>query len=146
MNSYYLAFEFCKDLIHVYKEGKEFDYEEFYDFLTGDGEINSSRYIDLAKKHIQNITTQRYHQLIRDVKIVYNQMIAFLIKDKNGNQWYRDSPHLGEFSYYENFIRFLTELLNSDIIVNIHTLNHDLFFESLLKRIDIVRISDITDI
>lgn len=142
VNSYYLAFEFCKDLIHVYKEGKEFDYEEFYDFLTGDGEINSSRYIDLAKKHIQNITTPRYHQLIRDVKIVYNQMIAFLIKDKNGNQWYRDSTHLGEISYYENFIRFLTELLNSDIIVNIHTLNHDLFFESLLKRIDIVRISD----
>lgn len=142
VNSYYLAFEFCKDLIHVYKEGKEFDYEEFYDFLTGDGEINSSRYIDLAKKHIQNITTPRYHQLICDVKFVYNQMISFLIKDKNGNQWYRDSTHLGEISYYENFIQLISELINLDIIVNIHTLNHDLFFESLLKRGNIVKISD----
>ena len=142
VNSYYLAFEFCKDLIHVYKEEKEFDYEEFYDFLTGGGEIYSSKYMDLAKKHIQNITIQHYHQLICDVKIVYNQMIAFLIKDKNGNQWYGDSTHLGEVSCYENFIQFIAELLNSDIIVNIHTLNHDLFFESLLKREDIVRISD----
>jgi hypothetical protein BACCOPRO_01635 len=130
---------FIKKIVLKYKEGREFDYEEFYDFLTGNDEINSPEYRDLARS---GISDENYHQLICDVKFVYNQMISFLIKDKNGNQWYGDSTHLGEVSCYENFIQFLAELLNSDIIVNIHTLNHDLFFESLLKREDIVRISD----
>lgn len=138
-NSYDLAFEFYKKIVLKYKEGREFDYEEFYDFLTGNDEINSPEYRDLARS---GISDENYHQLICDVKFVYNQMISFLKKDKNGNQWYRDSTHLGEISYYENFIQLISELINLDIIVNIHTLNHDLFFESLLKRGNIVKISD----
>lgn len=138
-NSYDLAFEFYKKIVLKYKEGREFDYEEFYDFLTGNDEINSPEYRDLARS---GISDENYHQLICDVKFVYNQMISFLIKDKNGNQWYRDSTHLGEISYYENFIQLISKLINLDIIVNIHTLNHDLFFESLLKRGNIVKISD----
>mgnify|MGYP003467862353 FL=1 len=57
-------------------------------------------------------------------------MAAHLLKDKTGKSWYDDEPFKVNFyNGYQGFLTYLSEL-SRKFIVNVHTLNHDLLFES----------------
>lgn len=127
--SYDIEFEFCIDLIKYYnKKIKLFDYEEFYDYLLDDASNDK----DAEKVASQYLFGRDFNQLIFGLKNIYNQLVLYHLKDRNGNKWYDNQPYLigSTFPGYTGILRYLKSI-NKDTIVNIYTLNHDLFFESL---------------
>lgn len=130
-NRYEKQYSFCLDLIKYYNENnKNFDYEIFYDFIKSK-EIYAEEYQHLASKYLSEIID--FNQLVFGLPAIYNQMVAYILKDNNSKQWYDDIPyHLGKYDGYNGFLKYIQELAENHI-VNVHTLNHDLFFESLNK-------------
>ncbi len=102
-----------------------FNYEEVYeyiDFCCSDERIGCKlNDIWQGKRPIK--------EYAYEFKNEYQRYICSLIKDENGKQFYiaQDVEHL---SKYEKFIALLKDLLDRDYEINIHTLNHDLLFES----------------
>lgn len=129
--SYDISFEFCKALIQYFNKKKGyFDYEEFYDFLMDeahkDTEVN-----ELAKPFLSQFGT--VEQLIFSLKNIYNQLVSFYINDKDGKKWYDDEAYCLKpiFPGYTGFLNTLSVLSKDADSINVHTLNHDLFFERL---------------
>ena len=128
-NNHQKYFIFCKRLINEYAmaHGNRFDYEEFYDFIKT-GEAKETRYQSLCNDLLNE--TDSYEHYLYNVFHIYNQMAAHLLKDKNGKSWYDDEPFkVNFFDEYKGFLTYLSEL-SKEFIVNVHTLNHDLLFES----------------
>ena len=129
INSFDIELEFCTELIKYYNDLKgSFDYEEFYDYIIervkddlGAKEISKSKYPNVE-----------FSSLVSGLKNVYNQTVSYYLKDRDGNKWYENRPCLidKKFDGYTGFLKYLSEI-EEDKIVNIHTLNHDLFLESL---------------
>lgn len=135
---------FLIDLIKLYcnhlKSEDNFNYEELYD-LINIGQYH--RFVDynpsfdifneecklIANKYSTEFIT--YDQLLRRVPIVYSQLIGTVIKGKGMTSPFYGDVHTTIDSYpqYSNFLRFLKKesLFN---IIDVFTLNHDLFFES----------------
>lgn len=112
-------FEFCKRLINEYSKahGGKFDYEEFYDFIKTD-EVKEERYQSLCKDLLNENET--YDNYLKDVTNIYNQMVAHLLKDKDGKTWYDDEPFkIAPYAGYNGFLNYLSQL-SSEYIVNIH--------------------------
>lgn len=130
-SEYEITYNFCLKLIEYYsKKYSIFDYEEFYDFIKSK-EAKTSEYREIAQNYTSEFIT--FERLISGLLPIYNQMVGHLIKDDNGKQWYDDMKfYLGEYEGYTGFLKYLQELSQTHI-TNIHTLNHDLFFESLNK-------------
>ncbi|RGU27331.1 hypothetical protein [Bacteroides cellulosilyticus] len=130
-SEYEINFDFCLKLIRYYhNKYSKFDYEEFYDFIKSK-DVYAKEYEELAKDFISEYLT--FERLIFGLSPIYNQMVAYLIKDKDKKQWYDGIPsHNGEYEGYTGFLKYLQELAYTHII-NVHTLNHDLFFESFNK-------------
>jgi hypothetical protein len=127
--SYDIEFEFCIDLIKYYKEKiKLFDYEEFYDYLLDDASNDKNA----EKVASQYLFGREFNQLIFGLKNIYNQLVLYHLKDGYGNKWYDNQPYLigNTFPGYTGILRYFKSI-DKDTIVNIYTLNHDLFFESL---------------
>ena len=126
-------FDFCKDVISYYKgKFKAFDYEEFYDYLR-DRVKNDSELKELFEKGgYSKSDFENFERYVSQIDNVYNQLVAFYLKDKTGKSWYDDEPtHLKPtFDGYTGFLNCIEEL-SKNHIVNVHTLNHDLFFERL---------------
>jgi len=126
--SYDIEFEFCYKLIlHFNKIKGYFDYEEFYDYITED--IADDKSVnDIGKPFIDNVTTIK--TLKSGLKNVYTQVVAHYIKDKNGNSYYDNLPYLIDESFrgYTGIMKSIKDLSKNSVL-NIHTLNHDLFFE-----------------
>lgn len=122
-------FIFCKRLIKEYADthNGEFDYELFYDFLTSE-ETNQNKYRRLSADLIgQNGSHENF---VFNCRHIYNQMVAHLLKDKDGKTWYDDEPfRINSVDGYNGFLQTISNL-SRDFIINVHTLNHDLFFES----------------
>lgn len=129
-NDYQRAFVFCKRLIKAYAVTKAFDYEQFYDF------IKSPQVYDEQWEHIaDDIVSENcnYRHLVFLLPTIYNQMVAHLIKDSGGCSWYDNLPfHIGRHEHYDGLLNYIKQIKNTHI-VNIHTLNHDLVFESLQR-------------
>lgn len=128
-NNHQKYFIFCKRLINEYAmaHGNKFEYEEFYDFIKTD-EAREIRYQSLCSDLLKG--TESYEHYLCNVSHIYNQMAAHLLKDKEGRSWYDDEPFkVNFFDGYNGFLRYLSEL-SKEFIVNVHTLNHDLLFES----------------
>ena len=131
-NNHQKYFVFCKRLIKEYADAHDntFDYELFYDFIKTE-EAKQERYQrlcdDLLEEH------ENYEHYLFNIPHIYNQMVAHLIKDRDGKSWYDDEPF--KMNYYDGYNGFLTYLseLSREFIVNVHTLNHDLLFESFNK-------------
>ena len=117
-------YDFLIYLITEYSKTKDFDYEEFYDFLESD-EIQEAKYQELAKDHLAGT---QFDCFINDLRGIYNRLIAQLIKDRNGNLWY-EKKSFDVYKEYETFIYCLHQWCQK-CYVNVHTLNHDLLFES----------------
>ena len=129
LNNHQKYFVFCKKLIKEYaqKHGNRFDYEEFFDFIKSD-EPKDKDY----QRLLLGLCEERelYEEYLYNVPHIYNQMVAHLLKDKTGKTWYDDEPFkMNYFDCYSGFLRCLSKL-SEKYIVNVHTLNHDLLFES----------------
>lgn len=126
-NNFQRRFEFCKRLIRAYKVNHRFDYEEFYDFICSE-EVNLPEYQSLSEGLL--CRGENYGSFLADLRPIYSQMVAYLLKDGKGQQWY-DMNGVQAFSnvLYHKFLYFLAEL-RKEYNIHVHTLNHDLFFES----------------
>lgn len=127
-NEYHMQYEICGKLMDYYKEStKDFYYEEFYDFLKTEAKSNEkcrNVVLEYAKSKDEIDT------LLNHIEDVYSQMIFRLLKDKKGEQWYENVACL-DAPEYKGVLEFLYEKIEDGYIIHVHTLNHDLFFESL---------------
>jgi hypothetical protein len=141
-NSYDLAFDFLKELFQHFKLLKgHFDYEEFYDYLNIDLKADPDAE-NIASKYLGfnfDDKVQLYHQLKR----ILNQLISFYVKDENKKRHYDDEPYSFGKNYigYTGILRSLSELSLKNIL-HVHTLNHDLLFESFKYHEFFKEISD----
>lgn len=129
LNNHQKYFIFCKRLIKEYTEAHNdtFDYEQFYDFIKTE-EAKQQRYQRLCDDLLDDC--ESYEHYLSNVSHIYNQMAAHLLKDKTGKSWYDDEPfRVNFYDGYNGFLSYLSEL-SREFIVNVHTLNHDLLFES----------------
>jgi hypothetical protein len=119
-NTHEIGLDICLTLVRDFKRRKKyFDYEQFFDYLT---QTEGIEQIDFLSKN---------RSCSRDVKNALNQIVSYYLKDENNKQYYDDEPQfLGYYQKYRGLHSFINGLPN-DIIVDFHTLNHDLFFESL---------------
>ena len=114
-------------MISHYNRARQcFNYEEFYeyiDFCCNDesigGELN----------HYRRSGNPPINEKAFDYKKIYQWYIAQLIKDSNGKQFYGEQD-TKQLSIYERFIEAIKDLLGKEYVINVHTLNHDLLFES----------------
>lgn len=126
-NNYDIDYEYCVKLIQYYNSQKgKFDYEEFYDYLIDEASKDNGAK-EIASKHFPR---RDFILLLSGQKNIYNQLVSSFIEDSNGKKWYDDEPYFADDSYegYTGFMRYLKSI-GKNKIVNIHTLNHDLFFE-----------------
>lgn len=130
-NQFQRFFIFCIRLITQYsKDYGSFDYEAFYDFIKSKAVYNQ-QYRELCEDLLDEFND--YRSFVNGIEPIYNQMVAFLIHDKYNETWNDERPsHLGYVEDYDGFLKALIHW-SKDSIVNVHTLNHDLLFESFRK-------------
>jgi hypothetical protein len=128
-------FDLCKDAILYYNGNiKAFDYEEFYDYLKDEAKDDSGLKELFEKGSYRKIESANFEQYISQIDDIYNHLVTFYLKDGAGKSWYDDEPTQLKptFDGYTGFLNCIEEL-SKDSIINVHTLNHDLFFERLNK-------------
>jgi hypothetical protein len=125
-------FDFCRDVIRHYNSIKDFDYEEFYDYLKDEAKDDKKLEELCRTKDYSNDEFYNFEQYLFQADSIYNQLVGFYLKDRAGKSWYDDEPHSLKptFDGYIGFLNCIEEL-SKNHIVNVHTLNHDLFFERL---------------
>jgi len=129
--SYDFEFDFCRDLIQYFNKIKGyFDYEEFFDFFVDDAKTDSG-VIDFFQTSSYG-QEKDLTQLLFAIKNIYNQLITYYLKDENGKAWYDDAPIIigASFFGYTGILNCLKKM-REESELNVHTLNHDLFFERL---------------
>lgn len=110
-----------------------FNYEEFYDYYK---RLQNEDLDDGSNDVIQNYIGEGREidkdNLIMRMNSVFNQIIQRLISDGNDSRFYRNIAHTarGIVKGYRGFMSII-ESFRKDSIINIHTLNHDLFLETL---------------
>ena len=128
-----LVKEFSIALIHYYNTQFPFDYEHFFDFYRNDGDLKENvafqEFFSQFKDRFH--VRESLHELLHQHNSVYNQIIAHFLVDKNGRQ-YPEPVHICKpiFPKYTGVLNCL-ESWGNNSIVNVHTLNHDMFFERL---------------
>lgn len=133
-NEHSKQFCFCKELID-HEKNEVHNYEDFYDFLKAEANAPTYKYLNLFIRHYSNQdrdANDEYRQYLFAADSIYQQMVAETIRDKNNNQWYDESTIDEIENSYDSFIHFLQEW-SKKYVVNVHTLNHDLLFESFNK-------------
>ena len=129
LNPHQKFFIFCQRLIKEYSNEHQFDYEEFYDFLNSK-EITHPKYKNLLKG-LDDYENFDYYA--SNLNNIYNQMVAHILKDYEGESWYEKEPFkLGNVEGYNGFLKYISKIRDT-YIINVHTLNHDLLFESFNK-------------
>lgn len=127
--------EFVVDLIASYSERNDgFDYEKFYDYYH---DIYVGKKVDQELYKLCKAFNKKYkahydtNNLLSHTNRIFNQLIALCLVDSEGNQYYDPVHHCGPI--YPGYTGFLDciKVWGENYIVHIHTLNHDLFLESL---------------
>lgn len=129
--SYDIEFDFCRDLMHYFNEIKGyFDYEEFYDFFNLQAKGNPE--VEELFKAGNYRTEKNVDQILSALRNIYSQLVAYYLKDKEGKSWYDDEGYMTGLIWpgYTGILNCLKHW-SSEHTVNVHTLNHDLFFERL---------------
>ncbi|MBS1731864.1 MAG: hypothetical protein JST02_01085 [Bacteroidetes bacterium] len=128
--AYDIQFELCKKLISLYHGFTGgFDYEEFYDYLRN--EAAKDKRIEPELKQYMNGYSS-LEQIINPLDNIYSQIVGYYLKDSTGNSWHDNEGHACGPIYpgYTGILNCLYELKKTHKL-NIHTLNHDIFLESL---------------
>ncbi|MFT7158472.1 MAG: hypothetical protein ACI8Q1_003504 [Parvicella sp.] len=124
-------FDFCRDLIQHFNNIKGyFDYEEFYDYFNYAAKDDAQVAKLFSSKNYGSETD--LSQLLYGIKNIYTQLVSHFLVDNEGNSWYDDAAHMcgPYFPGYTGILNCLQKWLKEHN-VNVHTLNHDLFFERL---------------
>lgn len=131
---------FIKELIQLYlQENKEFDYEEFYDFLVNSNLLKRDDFKAICKQFREkyNIKSEAKdiefgnRELISKTITLMNQIIQIMLVDKDGKNFYEPSVHQMKPlpTEYTGFLQLL-EKVGEDSVVHVHSLNHDILFET----------------
>lgn len=125
---------FLSEMIKFFSSYFEFDYEEFYDFLQdpeGYSEKSKNDFDDFFKEFSQKHKRDDLGNLIMNTTTIYNKLIPTFLKDGNGDRYY-EPTHVCKpiFPIYGSFLYLLEKLGQDYDIVHIHTLNHDVLFET----------------
>ena len=131
---------FCSEAMKEYGKSHEFDYEQFYDFISGDS-VYEDQYQNLAKPYLSMFSD--YHQLVFNMKTVYNQLIEYKLKEGRLTEIKDNEFASDKFWKYESFVKYLDKL-SINYIVDIFSLNHDLLIENL-PRTNWLQHEDISD-
>lgn len=126
------ACDFCSDLIrHFTKSKGKFDYEEFYDYLNNDAS-KDKEVEDLLKVDVYGNKKNLWYML-NQLQRIYPQLVDHFLVDRYGRSWYENAMHLFEPRSigYNGILDFIQKFCK-DNIFNVHSLNHDLFFEHLI--------------
>jgi hypothetical protein len=129
--NYDFQFDFCRDLILYFKKVKGyFDYEEFYDYFNYEAKEDLT--VEALLKSKNYGTEVNVHQMLYGIKNIYTQLVSHFLVDGEGNSWYDNAAHMCG-PIWPGYTGILNCLQNwgKENIVNVHTLNHDLFFERL---------------
>ncbi len=134
-----LSKHFLKALIELFqKENGTFDYEKFYDFIVNPKLKESNRFKSIAQKfrkdnHIDNVEIPFEYSddrlLQKSIKLL-NQLIEVLLVDRDGNSFYTPVHQMKPLPNEYTGILQLLEKLGENSVVHVHTLNHDLLFET----------------
>lgn len=118
-------------VILEYKRQRDFDYEVFYDYLKNDAVTDKKLHKRLSS--ILEFSELGVSSDIRQLETAYNQLVAYSLIPK-GNVSYYDIFLKNENirQKYCAFKKFIYKILKSNQ-VHIHTLNHDLLLEELLR-------------
>ena len=131
-NQYDIYFDFCTDLIRYYNDNiKSFDYEEFYDYLKNDAHKDPAL-VAFFKAKKYNGGKAKLNDYLFQIDNIFNQLISFYLEDKDGKNRHNDEAfHMKP--YFDGYTGFLNciETFLKEFIVDVHTLNHDLFFERI---------------
>jgi hypothetical protein len=124
--------DFCKGAILYYNSNiKGFDYEEFYDWYRYNSKDDNGLKELFDKGNYPKSDFDTFENYLYQIDKIYVQIIGFLLKDKDGKSWYDEAHYCKPiFDGYTGFLNCIEKLAENHI-VNIHTLNHDLFFERL---------------
>lgn len=125
-----IEFEFLINLIKFFNKDKGyFDYEEFYDFVKDEAVTNKGAK-EASKSFINDLYS--YEQLLFSLDKIYPQLISYYLKDRDGEVDYDNAGHMCGpiFPGYTGILDAI-KTFSQDYIVDVHTLNHDLFFERL---------------
>lgn len=128
-SSHQIDFEFCCQMMDYYASiSQDFDYENFYDYAV-DFAFHDKEVRKIAEPFLNG--TNSVHSLISGLRKILNQLVGYYLRDREGNRYYDHEPFLIGKHYpgYTGIMNCISDLSNNSII-NIHTLNHDLFFES----------------
>ena len=123
---------FCGRMIDAYTKAQDgkFDYEEFFDFIHSK-EIFEESYLRVSEGLVAE--NEDYHDYVYGLDNIFTQMVSHVIRDGNGEIWYDNKPNqIGFVKGYDTFLQVLSKW-SDDYIVNVHTLNHDMLFESFNK-------------
>lgn len=138
-NEYSKQFWFCKELISLYsEENKGFNYEIFYDFINSKEILNLPKYLALFRKFVGDSIDdprelkRQFEQYLFNANFIIQQMVADTIHDKTGERWYDESVCQETIDKYDRFLQKFQEW-SHNYTINVHTLNHDLLFESFNK-------------
>ena len=133
-NNYYRKnIVFCQQVINKYVtlHNNAFDYEKFYDFIFSP-DIYNQPYCDISDS--LHTKKERYCDLVDSLRYLFVQMLPLIIKDKNGNVWYDNKPtQIGHVNEYDTLLSNFSIWIKEGYIINVHTLNHDMLFESFNK-------------
>ncbi|MBK7811299.1 MAG: SIR2 family protein [Saprospiraceae bacterium] len=120
--------------------GKDkFNYEIFYDaYYSFQRENNNKDFNDFCnnfrKKYKQNGAADDNANLFLRFNECFNQILRYLL---GRGKFYENNVHDLDYNNYDNFIKYLVDLVNEGFMVSIHTLNHDLLFDHIGKVTDI---------
>lgn len=127
-NPYIIYLNCCIKLIEEYSREKNFDYEEFFDFLVQRKYLSQHKYRELCKSFTTE--TISIDCISSNIEGIYNKMVSYLLKDEKNRVWYDNLPfHIGRIDKYDGFLNLL-KTWKENHIIHVHTLNHDMFFES----------------
>jgi len=124
---------FTLELIAFYGSTCNFNYEEFFDYYKN---INRPENRDVAFERFCDAFRGKLgieddnHALISMHNSIFNQIISGLLVDREGNHFYKRIHHMGAYPGYNGFLACI-QSWGKENVLHIHSLNHDLFLESL---------------
>ena len=136
LGSYKLAKECVLKLIKLHdgRNPGNFNYEEFYDFLTltEDTKFSDEELAILRKFINEDGWYKDLLNLRSDLIKIFTQIVSWKISDGGENKFY-SSNIVSDFSRqkYFGFLTLVKHFKDESNLLNFHTLNHDLFLESL---------------
>lgn len=124
--------DYCQNVI---SGTKDFQYEQFYDYFyscyRGEANQNIEKFCKSfrIKYNLTNTLSSDSNLLMN-----FNNHFVQILSEKLGRKEFYENncSNLGSGPYHE-FLNFLKYLIGQGHTVNIHTLNHDILFEHLIR-------------